>query len=142
MIYCVVPEEMADELYDRLKDYYADDPNVTVIVDRRKSSRRSPASGGGGQRERRDRRRSRVAGVSRSLGAPEIGVRTSEVEPSVISIFVMWELSWYRFEVDLSDEAGGARRVAQGAELSELEPEERVVNAVADDRGRIALASG
>ncbi len=26
MIYCVVPEEMADELYDRLKDYYEDDP--------------------------------------------------------------------------------------------------------------------
>ena len=83
-----------------------------------------------------------VAGVSRSLGAPEIAVRTSEVEPSVVSIFVMWELSWYRFEVDLSDEAGGARRVAQGAELSELEPDERIVNAVADDRGRLALASG
>jgi hypothetical protein len=82
-----------------------------------------------------------VAGVSRSLGAPEISVRTSEVEPSVVSLFVMWELSWYRFEVDLSDEAGGARRVAQGAELSELEPEERAVNAVADERGRIALAS-
>lgn len=83
-----------------------------------------------------------VAGVSRSLGAPEVAVRTSEVEPSVVSLFVMWELSWYRFEVDLSDEAGGARRVAQGAELSELEPDERAVNAVADDRGRIALASG
>ncbi len=83
-----------------------------------------------------------VAGVSRSLGAPEIAVRTSEVEPSVVSIFVMWELSWYRFEVDLSDEAGGARRVAQGAELSELEPDERLVNATADDRGRITLASG
>jgi hypothetical protein len=82
-----------------------------------------------------------VAGVSRSLGAPEISVRTSEVEPSVVSLFVMWELSWYRFEVDLSDEAGGARRVAQGAELSELEPEERAVNAVADERGRIALAA-
>ena len=67
-------------------------------------------------------------------------MRTSEVEPSVVSIFVMWELSWYRFEVDLSDEAGGARRVAQGAELSELEPDERVVNATADERGRIALA--
>jgi hypothetical protein len=81
-----------------------------------------------------------VAGVARSLGAPDVGVRTSEVEPSVVSLFVMWELSWYRFEVDLSDEAGGARRVAQGAELSELEPEERTVNAVADERGRIALA--
>ena len=82
-----------------------------------------------------------VAGVARSLGAPEISVRTSEVEPSVVSIFVMWELSWYRFEVDLSDEAGGARRVAQGAELDELEPEDRVVNAVADERGRVALTA-
>jgi hypothetical protein len=82
-----------------------------------------------------------VAGVSRSLGAPEVGVRTSEQEPSVVSIFVMWELSWYRFEVDLSDEAGGARKVAQGAELSELEDAERVVNAISDDRGRIALSA-
>ena len=40
MIYCVVPEPLADELYDRLDDYYADDPNVTVIVDRRKKERR------------------------------------------------------------------------------------------------------
>ena len=42
MIYCVVPEEMADELYDKLVNYYEDDPNVTVIVDRRKQSRRAP----------------------------------------------------------------------------------------------------
>jgi hypothetical protein len=82
-----------------------------------------------------------VAGVSRSLGAPEVGIRTSEQEPSVVSIFVMWELSWYRFEVDLSDEAGGARKVAQGAELSELDDAERVVNATSDDRGRIALSA-
>ena len=36
MIYCVVPEELAGELYDKLAAYYEDDPNVTVIVDRRK----------------------------------------------------------------------------------------------------------
>ncbi len=35
MIYSVVPEELADELYDRLVEYYRDDPNVKVIVDRR-----------------------------------------------------------------------------------------------------------
>ena len=81
-----------------------------------------------------------VAGVARSLGSPEVCVRTSPVEPSVVSIFVMWELSWYRFEVDLSDEAGGARRVAQGAELDELDDADRNVNAAADERGRIALA--
>jgi hypothetical protein len=62
VIYCVVPEPLADELYQRLADYYADDPNVTVIVDRRKSSRRERGAGGGGQREVRDRRRPRVTG--------------------------------------------------------------------------------
>jgi hypothetical protein len=81
-----------------------------------------------------------VAGVARSLGSPEVCIRTSEDEPSVVSIFVMWELSWYRYEVDLSDEAGGARRVAQGAELEELADADRAINAVADERGRIALA--
>ncbi len=62
MIYCVVPEVMADELYEKLASYYDDDPNVTVIVDRRKTERREPGSTGGGQREVRDRRRARVAG--------------------------------------------------------------------------------
>ena len=46
MIYCVVPQELADELYEKLTAYYADDPNVEVIVDRRKA-----------ERARRERRR-------------------------------------------------------------------------------------
>ena len=62
MIYCVVPEALADELFDKLTRYYADDPNVTVIVERRKSSRRERGSQSGGNRERRDRRRPRVPG--------------------------------------------------------------------------------
>ena len=44
MIYCVVPEPLADELYEKLVKYYDDDPNVEVIVDRRKSSRREQGS--------------------------------------------------------------------------------------------------
>jgi hypothetical protein len=59
MIYCVVPEALAGELFDKLTDYYKDDPGVEVIVDRRKSERRSPGSTGGGKRELRDRRRRR-----------------------------------------------------------------------------------
>jgi hypothetical protein len=62
VIYCVVPEALANELFDKLTSYYADDPNVSVIVDRRKSSRRERGASGGGSRERRDRRRSRVPG--------------------------------------------------------------------------------
>jgi hypothetical protein len=35
MIYCVVPEPLAGELYEKLVEYYRDEPNVKVIVDRR-----------------------------------------------------------------------------------------------------------
>jgi hypothetical protein len=80
-----------------------------------------------------------VGGVARSLGAPAVSVRPLAERPSVVAITVMWELSWYRYEVDLSDEAGGVRRDAQGDELSELTGEERVANAAADDRGGLHL---
>jgi hypothetical protein len=62
MIYCVVPEPLADELLLKLTGYYAEDPNVTVIVDRRRSSRREGSISGGGKREVRDRRRPRIPG--------------------------------------------------------------------------------
>jgi hypothetical protein len=62
VIYCVVPEVLADDLLDKLNNYYNDDPNVTVIVDRRKSARRDGGSSGGGKRALRDRRRARVPG--------------------------------------------------------------------------------
>jgi len=62
VIYCVVPEAMADELLPKLQRYYADDPHVKVIVDRRRSSRRARGSSGGGKRKLRDRRRPRIPG--------------------------------------------------------------------------------
>jgi hypothetical protein len=69
MIYCVVPEPLADELYEKLVQYYDADPTVEVIVDRRKSSRREQGTGGGGLRETRDRRRPRVTGDFPPLSA-------------------------------------------------------------------------
>ena len=68
MIYCVGPEALEGELFEKMTAYYADDPNVTVIVDRRKSSRRERGSSGGGKRELRDRRRRGVAGDLPELG--------------------------------------------------------------------------
>ncbi|MGK2936851.1 MAG: hypothetical protein ACSLFR_03460 [Solirubrobacteraceae bacterium] len=64
MIYCVVPQEMAPELLAQLEEYYADDPNVKVIVDRRSGERRGPATENDGPALRvvRDRRRPRVIG--------------------------------------------------------------------------------
>jgi hypothetical protein len=61
LIYCVVPEELAPELYEKLAAYYSDDPNVEVIIDRRKAERRGEGDHGG-QRQVRDRRRPRVPG--------------------------------------------------------------------------------
>jgi hypothetical protein len=65
MIYCVVPQALADELYDRLVDYYKDDPNVQVIIDRREGPDRrqgQPSPEGQAMRETRDRRRARPRG--------------------------------------------------------------------------------
>ena len=81
-----------------------------------------------------------VGGVARSLGAPEVSVRPLPERPSVVAITVMWELSWYRYEIDLSDEAGGVRREGQGDELSELADDDKVPNAAADDRGGLHLS--
>ena len=81
-----------------------------------------------------------VAGVARSLGEPIVVAHPSGTEGSIVVIVVGWELCWYRYEVDLADEAAGVRVVAQGAELEELEPREREANAEADDRGALALA--
>jgi hypothetical protein len=72
VIYSVIPEELAPELYERLVEYYKDDPNVKVIIDRRKSERRARgATEQSEQRERRDRRRSRVPGEFPPIDANE-----------------------------------------------------------------------
>ena len=83
-----------------------------------------------------------VAALARSLGAPIVTVRPSETEGSIVTIVVAWELTWYRYEVDLADEAAGVRVAGQGAELHELEPADQQPNAAASERGELALATG
>jgi hypothetical protein len=63
VIYCVIPRELADELYDKMVEYYKDNPNVTVIIDRREGPDRRRGRAGGGKREIRDRRRARIPGT-------------------------------------------------------------------------------
>jgi len=76
VIYCVIPPELADELYDKMVEYYKDNPNVTVIIDRRKGPDRRNRRGGGGddgareQRTIRDRRRPRVTGTFPETDVP------------------------------------------------------------------------
>ena len=73
MIYCVVPPELATELYDKLVEYYRENPNVTVIVDRREGPDRREGQDPGEFKEKRtirDRRRARVTGTFPDTDAP------------------------------------------------------------------------
>jgi hypothetical protein len=83
-----------------------------------------------------------VSGVARSLGAPFVVVRPSATEGSIVSITAGWELCWYRYEVDLADEAAGVRLCEQGDEISQLDEADQQPNAAADERGEIHLATG
>jgi hypothetical protein len=73
MIYCVIPRELADELYDKMVEYYKDNPDVTVIVERREGPNRRSGQDPGDfneQRVTRDRRRQRIPGTFPDTDAP------------------------------------------------------------------------
>ena len=66
MIYCVIPQALADELYDKMVAYYKDDPNVTVIIDRREGPDRRRTDDDDAHKEQRvlrDRRHRRMPGT-------------------------------------------------------------------------------
>ena len=71
MIYCVIPRGLEAELFDKMTDYYKDNPNVTVIVDRREGEDRRRGREYGDKRVIRDRRRARVPGTFPEMPAPE-----------------------------------------------------------------------
>jgi hypothetical protein len=66
VIYCVIPPELEGELFEKMVEYYRDNPNVTVVVDRREGpDRRSRGKRDehADKRQTRDRRRQRVPGT-------------------------------------------------------------------------------
>ena len=81
-----------------------------------------------------------VTGVARSLGTPTVSVRPSATEGAVVSIVAAWEITWYRFEVDLGNEAAGVRQVEHGTELHELEPDDLEPKGAAFADGSLSLA--
>jgi hypothetical protein len=79
-----------------------------------------------------------IAGIARALGAPWVHASPDANAPSMVTIVVAWELSWYRYRVDLGDADEPTLLVEKGDELSELEEPLREWNALADDNGRLA----
>jgi hypothetical protein len=76
MTYSVVPKELEADLLEPLRSHYADEPEVTVIVDRRRSERRredTSAAATKNQRVVRDRRRRRVTGEFPPLEGEDLG---------------------------------------------------------------------
>jgi hypothetical protein len=74
VIYCVIPQELKDELYEKLVEYYKDNPNVEVIVDRRTGPDRrqgTPSPEMKERRQTRDRRRPRAPGTFPETDLPE-----------------------------------------------------------------------
>jgi len=73
VIYCVIPPELKDELYDKLVEHYKDNPNVEVIVDRRSGPDRRQGEVPEAIKERRvtrDRRRPRIPGTFPEVEPP------------------------------------------------------------------------
>jgi hypothetical protein len=87
-----------------------------------------------------------VAGLARTLGTPFVSAQPDTAQGSQVTVVVAWELSWYRFRVDLGDAADPVTRVENGEELDQIDENLREWNATVDADGRLveghAVAGG
>ena len=72
-----------------------------------------------------------VAGLTRTLGEPWVSVGAAAGSPSEMRITVAWELSWYQWGVDLSDELRPVFPLDKGGEIDQLDGSARQWNATA-----------
>ena len=84
----------------------------------------------------------KVAGITRSLGEPWVSATPDSAAPSEVVVVVAWELSWYRYRVDLGDADEPVVLVTKGLELEEIEPEHQEWNASAGPDGHLAVGVG
>ena len=78
-----------------------------------------------------------VAGLARTLGEPWVSAIPDPAQASAVSVLVAWELSWYRYRVDLGDEADPVMMLDKGEELDQIDEDLRAWNATLDDDGRL-----
>ena len=83
-----------------------------------------------------------IAGVGRTLGEPWVSAAPLAEDPDAreVGIIVAWELSWYRFRVELDEADEVVVLLDRGNELEDLDESLRTWNAGADAEGRLALA--
>jgi predicted Fe-S protein YdhL (DUF1289 family) len=78
-----------------------------------------------------------VAGLARTLGKPWVSAMPDPAQASAVSVLVAWELSWYRYRVDLGDEADPVMMLDKGEELDQIDESLRAWNAELDTDGRV-----
>jgi hypothetical protein len=78
-----------------------------------------------------------IAGLARTLGTPFVGVRPDVEHQSMVSLVVAWELSWYRYRVDLGDEGDPVMMLEKGEEIDQIDESLREWNATLDPSGRV-----
>jgi predicted Fe-S protein YdhL (DUF1289 family) len=78
-----------------------------------------------------------VAGLARTLGPPWVSALPDPNQASAVSVLVAWELSWYRYRVDLGDEADPVMMLDKGEEIDQIDESLRSWNAELDDQGRV-----
>jgi len=78
-----------------------------------------------------------VAGLARTLGPPWVSAMPDPNQASAVSVLVAWELSWYRYRVDLGDEADPVMMLDKGEEIDQIDESLRGWNAELDDEGRV-----
>jgi hypothetical protein len=78
-----------------------------------------------------------VAGLARTLGQPWVSAMPDPAQASAVSVLVAWELSWYRYRVDLGDENDPVEMLEKGEELDQIDESLRSWNAALDTEGRL-----
>jgi hypothetical protein len=82
-----------------------------------------------------------VAGLTRTLGDPQVSVGAAAGSPNEIRLTVAWELSWYQWGVDLAEPSRAVYEIDKGYEVSEIDASAREWNAHAAERGHLRLGS-
>ena len=78
-------------------------------------------------------------GIARTLGEPWVSATPVAESPSEVELTVAWELSWYRYRVDLGDAEDPVTLRDKGEELDQLEESARDWNASSLPDGTILI---
>ena len=110
VIYCVIPPELADELFDKMVEA----SDIFNASDYRRT----------------------VGGIAKSLGEPRASIVPLSGVSGELVVTVAWDISWYQYRVT-PDSAQPVRLAERGHELGELDTAYQRWNAHIELDGRL-----